>query len=244
MLLQNFHHYLRFNNYLKGDFQIYFLTIDFIVPHYICMVLNWEQIFPPGENWQWLETFLMSRGGVCYCYVMVLGQVLLKSILLGTGYPPSPQLPTKNDPVQAVNWAEIEKPCYRIICRTANWPSSFEGLINASNSVIKMKCITFSFPRLPSMSDHSLSLASMIFINYDSFCNEVRSSKSENWVSIFFFFTKSQQQIEEKGLKISWPVSLSLPWSGSYILGNLFPIFYSSLGSSVLPRSHSCSSPG
>lgn len=244
MLLQNFHHYLRFNNYLKGDFQIHFLTIDFIVPHYICMVLNWEQIFPPGENWQWLETFLMSRGGVCYCYVMALGQVLLKSILLGTGYPPSPQLPTKNDPVQAVNWDEIEKPCYRIICQTANWPSSFEGLINASNSVIKMKCITFSFPRLPRMSDHSVSLASMIFINYDSFYNEVRSSKSENWVSIFFFFTKSQQQIEEKGLKISWPVSLSLPWSGSYILGNLFPIFYSSLGSSVLPRSRSCSSPG
>ena len=55
MLLQNFHHYSRFNNYLKGDFQIYFLTVGFIFPHYIFMVLNWEQMFPPGENWQWLE---------------------------------------------------------------------------------------------------------------------------------------------------------------------------------------------
>ena len=155
--------------------------------------------------------------------------------------PPFSSTPNKkwSSPSSQLSWNRKT-----LLCQTANWPSSFEGLINASNSVIKMKCITFSFPRLPSMSDHSLSLASMIFINYDSFCNEVRSSKSENWVSIFFFFTKSQQQIEEKGLKISWPVSLSLPWSGSYILGNLFPIFYSSLGSSVLPRSHSCSSPG
>lgn len=155
--------------------------------------------------------------------------------------PPFSSTPNKkwSSPSSQLSWNRKT-----LLCQTANWPSSFEGLINASNSVIKMKCITFSFPRLPRMSDHSVSLASMILINYDSFYNEVRSSKSENWVSIFFFFTKSQQQIEEKGLKISWPVSLSLPWSGSYILGNLFPIFYSSLGSSVLPRSHSCSSPG
>lgn len=155
--------------------------------------------------------------------------------------PPFSSTPNKkwSSPSSQLSWNRKT-----LLCQTANWPSSFEGLINASNSVIKMKCITFSFPRLPRMSDHSVSLASMILINYDSFYNEVRSSKSENWVSIFFFFTKSQQQIEEKGLKISWPVSLSLPWSGSYILGNLFPIFYSSLGSSVLPRSRSCSSPG
>ena len=52
-----------------------------------------------GHDWRDLaaaaETFLMSRGGVCYCYVMALGQVLLKSIFLGTGYPPFPSTPNK-----------------------------------------------------------------------------------------------------------------------------------------------------
>lgn len=99
--------------------------------------------------------------------------------------PPFSSTPNKkwSSPSSQLSWNRKT-----LLCQTANWPSSFEGLINASNSVIKMKCITFSFPRLPRMSDHSVSLASMIFINYDSFYNEVRSSKSENWVSIFFFF--------------------------------------------------------
>ena len=217
MLLQNFHHYLRFNNYLKGDFQIYFLTVGFIFPHYIFMVLNWEQMFPPGENWQWLESnttewlqfhFSLScigegngnplqrsclenprDGGTWWAAIYGVAQswtrlTWLSSssrdifdeqgrsvLLLCNGFrpgvaekhlfrhriPPLPLNSQQNDPVQAVNRAETEKPCYRIICQTANWPSSFEGLINASNSVIKMKCITFSFPRLQRMSVHSVS---------------------------------------------------------------------------------------
>lgn len=113
--------------------------------------------------------------------------------------PPFSSTPNKkwSSPSSQLSWNRKT-----LLCQTANWPSSFEGLINASNSVIKMKCITFSFPRLPRMSDHSVSLASMIFINYDSFYNEVRSSKSENWVSIFFFLPSHSNKSRRKDLKL------------------------------------------